>query len=125
MKPAPDKLFYNTPIPVSLWFISKDRHGNGHRKREGEVLFIDARKLGTMVTRKLRVLDDTDINQIAHTYHSWRNQDGRYEDVIGLQELPAATRSRARTLSSAPVATSAPAGKRKLTTSRSRSRSRV
>ena len=44
----PDRLFFNTGIPVSLWFISKDRHGNGHRKRKGEVLFIDARKLGKM-----------------------------------------------------------------------------
>ncbi len=44
----PDKLFFNTGIPVSLWFVSKDRHGNGHRKRAGEVLFIDARKLGRM-----------------------------------------------------------------------------
>lgn len=79
----PDKLFFNTGIPVSLWFVSKDRHGNGHRKRQGEVLFIDARKLGTMVTRKLRELDDTDIAQIADTYHSWRNHDGGYEDVPG------------------------------------------
>ena len=46
----PDKLFFNTAIPVSLWFVSKDRHGNGHRKRQGEVLFIDARKLGAMET---------------------------------------------------------------------------
>ena len=46
----PDKLFFNTGIPVSLWFVSKDRHGNGHRKRQGEVLFIDARKLGAMET---------------------------------------------------------------------------
>lgn len=79
----PEKLFFNTGIPVALWFVSKDRHGNGHRKREGEVLFIDARKLGTMVSRKLRELAEADIAQIAGTYHSWRNHDGGYEDVAG------------------------------------------
>ncbi len=79
----PDKLFFNTGIPVSLWFVSKDRHGNGHREREGEVLFIDARKLGRMETRRLRVLDDEDIAKIADTYHAWRNHDGGYEDVPG------------------------------------------
>jgi type I restriction enzyme M protein len=79
----PDKLFFNTGIPVALWFVSKDRHGNGHRKREGEVLFIDARKLGTMETRRLRVLSDDDIARISSTYHAWRNYDGYYEDVAG------------------------------------------
>jgi len=79
----PEKLFFNTGIPVALWFVSKDRHGNGHRKRDGEVLFIDARKLGTMVSRKLRELTDEDIDKIAGTYHSWRNKDGGYEDVAG------------------------------------------
>jgi type I restriction enzyme M protein len=79
----PTNLFFNTTIPVSLWFVSKDRHGGGHRKRQGEVLFIDARKLGTMVSRKLRELDDSDVAQIADTYHSWRNHGGGYEDVAG------------------------------------------
>ncbi len=79
----PEKLFFNTGIPVSLWFVSKDRHGNGHRKRQGEVLFIDARKLGRMDTRRLRVLDDEDIAKIADTYHAWRNHDGHYENVAG------------------------------------------
>lgn len=79
----PDKLFFNTGIPVSLWFVSKDRHGNGHRQRTGEVLFIDARKLGSMVSRRLRELTEEDILQIAGAYHSWRNHDGRYEDVAG------------------------------------------
>lgn len=79
----PDKLFFNTGIPVSLWFVSKGRDGNGHRARKGEVLFIDARKLGTMESRKLRVLTDDDIKKIADTYHEWRNHDGKYEDVLG------------------------------------------
>ncbi len=79
----PEKLFFNTGIPVALWLVSKDRHGNGHRKREGEVLFIDARKLGTMLSRKLRELTEEDITQISNTYHSWRNRDGGYEDLAG------------------------------------------
>lgn len=79
----PDKLFFNTGIPVALWFVSKDRGGNGHRERRDEVLFIDARKLGTMESRRLRVLDDDDIAKIAGTYHAWRNHDGGYEDVPG------------------------------------------
>lgn len=82
----PEKLFFNTGIPVALWFVSKDRHGNGHRKRDGEVLFIDARKLGTMVSRKLRELTEADIAQIAGTYHAWRNHDGGYEDVAGFSK---------------------------------------
>ena len=79
----PDRLFFNTGIPVSLWFVSKGRHGNGHRDRHGQVLFIDARKLGRMETRRLRVLDDDDIARIADTYHAWRNHGGGYEDVPG------------------------------------------
>jgi type I restriction enzyme M protein len=82
----PERLFFNTGISVSLWFVSKDRHGNGHRKRQGEVLFIDARKLGTMETRRLRVLSDSDIARISGTYHAWRNHDGNYEDTPGFSK---------------------------------------
>jgi type I restriction enzyme M protein len=72
----PDKLFYTTGIPVSLWFLRRGK------KRKGEILFIDARKMGTMVDRRLRELTDEDIAKIAHTYHSWQsNKD--YEDVKG------------------------------------------
>jgi type I restriction enzyme M protein len=79
----PEKLFFNTAIPVSLWFLSKDRAGNGHRRREGEVLFIDARRLGHMENRRLRVLTDEDIERVAGTYHSWRNRDSDFVDVPG------------------------------------------
>jgi type I restriction enzyme M protein len=82
----PDKLFFNTGISVSLWFVSKDRLGNGHRQRDDEVLFIDARQLGTMATRRLRVLTDDDIANISGTYHSWRNKDGDYKDVAGFSK---------------------------------------
>ena len=79
----PDKLFFNTGIPVCLWFISKDRQGNGHRRRLGEVLFIDASALGRMESRRLRVLDELDIAQITGAYHAWRRHDGQYSDKPG------------------------------------------
>ena len=81
----PEKLFFNTGIPVCLWFVAKNRHGNGHRARQGEVLFIDARRLGRMETRTLRVLDDADVAKVADTYHAWRSKspETEYEDVPG------------------------------------------
>jgi type I restriction enzyme M protein len=81
----PEKLFFNAGIPVCLWFVAKDRAGNGHRDRRGEVLFIDARKLGTMATRTLRVLSEDDLAKITRTYHNWRNKktDAAYEDIAG------------------------------------------
>lgn len=79
----PDRLFTNTAIPVSLWFLSKNRQGNGHRERRGEVLFIDARDLGSMTTRRLRSLSEADISKIADTYHAWRNRDGEHVDQPG------------------------------------------
>ena len=68
----PDKLFYNTGIPACLWFISRDRKNHNFRNREDEVLFIDARNLGEMVTRRNREFSDADIARIADTYHAWR-----------------------------------------------------
>lgn len=84
----PDKLFLNTGIPASLWFLSKGRHGNGHRERTGEVLFIDARKLGTMVTRARRELTDADIAKIADTYNTWRSkgEHEQYSDEAGFSK---------------------------------------
>lgn len=82
----PEKLFFNTGIGVSLWFVSKDRGGNGHREREDEVLFIDARQLGRLESRRLRVLDDADIAKVADTYHAWRNIGGDYNDVPGFSK---------------------------------------
>jgi len=84
----PSKLFYNTMIPACLWFVSRDKQNSKFRNREGEVLFIDARKLGKMVDRRHRVLTDNDIKKIADTYHAWRGEliDGQkieYEDVLG------------------------------------------
>lgn len=71
----PTQLFYTTQIPVSLWFLSKNK------KQRGKTLFIDARKLGTMVTRKLRELTDADIAMIADAYKAYCN--GTLEDQKG------------------------------------------
>lgn len=71
----PTQLFYTTQIPVSLWFISK------RKKQAGKTLFIDARKMGDMVSRKLRELTDEDIKKIADTYNAYAN--GTLEDVKG------------------------------------------
>jgi type I restriction enzyme M protein len=66
MVALPTQLFRSTGIPVCVWFFAKDKG-----KRVGEVLFIDARKLGHMVDRAERALRDEDISEIASTYHSW------------------------------------------------------
>ena len=81
----PPNLFFNTTIPVSLWFVAKNRSNGRFRDRRGEVLFIDARKLGRMQTRTLRDLDGDDIRKVATTYHAWRNSDPKtpYVDFIG------------------------------------------
>ena len=71
----PTQLFYTTQIPVSLWFISK------RKKQAGKTLFIDARKMGDMVSRKLRELTDENIKKIADTYNAYVN--GTLEDVKG------------------------------------------
>ena len=71
----PTQLFYTTQIPVSLWFLSKNK------KQPGKTLFIDARKLGTMVTRKLRELTDEDIAMISGAYNAYC--DGTLEDQKG------------------------------------------
>ena len=71
----PTQLFYTTGIPVSLWFLSKNK------KPKGKTLFIDARKMGTMITRKLRELVDEDIQKIAETYNAFI--EGTLEDVKG------------------------------------------
>ncbi len=80
----PDKLFYSTGIPVSLWILNRNKKDNPKfRNREHEILFIDARHLGEMIDRRHRELKDEDIKKIADTYHNWRNIDGKYEDIKG------------------------------------------
>ena len=79
----PSKLFYTTPIPACLWFVSRDRYNHKFRNRHDEILFIDARKMGTMVTRKNREFTEEDLDKISETYHAWRTIDGKYEDIKG------------------------------------------
>ncbi|MDP2305535.1 MAG: class I SAM-dependent DNA methyltransferase [Pseudomonadota bacterium] len=83
MVAMPGQLFYATQIPVCLWFLARDKGNGKFRKRKGEVLFIDARKLGRMETRVHRVLDPEDIAKIAGTYHAWRDIAGPYDDIAG------------------------------------------
>ncbi len=85
MVALPGQLFYSTQIPACLWFIARDRREGRFRDRRGEILFIDARKLGRMVDRTHRELTDDDIARIADTYHAWRGGEGaaEYADVSG------------------------------------------
>jgi len=90
----PGQLFYTTQIPVCLWFLTKNKKADsarGYRDRQGQTLFIDARKIGTMISRTQKELTADDIAAIAKTYHTWRSSpspSGRgggegYEDQPG------------------------------------------
>jgi len=92
MVALPGQLFYSTQIPACLWFLARDKSGRppaGQKKvlrnRRGEVLFIDARRMGTMVDRTHRELTGADIQKIAKTYHAWRGEKeaGEYRDIPG------------------------------------------
>lgn len=85
MVAMPGQLFYSTQISVCLWFLARNKAGTGFRNRRGETLFIDARKMGTLVDRVHRDLTNDDIQKIARTYHAWRGEEeaGGYEDVPG------------------------------------------
>ena len=90
----PAKLFLNTQIPASLWFMNRNRSsspfggggGGGFRNRSNEILFIDARNLGHLINRRTKELSPEDIQKIAETYHNWRASIGSapdYEDIAG------------------------------------------
>ena len=86
MVALPGQLFYSTQIPACLWFLARNKNpGDGWRDRRGEMLFIDARKLGHMVDRVRRELSDADVQRIAATYHAWRGEPsaGEYADIAG------------------------------------------
>ncbi len=90
MVALPGQLFYSTQIPACLWILAKDRSNgfvlkNKLRDRRGQVLFIDARKMGVLVDRTRRELTDEEIQKIANTYHAWRGeaQAGEYVDIPG------------------------------------------
>jgi type I restriction enzyme M protein len=85
----PGQLFYTTQIPACLWFLTRNKGADkehGYRARQGETLFIDARKLGVLTDRIHRELTDEQIvGQIAHTYHAWRGEKDadKYKDQLG------------------------------------------
>ena len=86
MMALPGQLFYSTQIPACLWFIARDKKNSRFRDRRGEVLFIDAHKLGTLIDRVHRELTLEDIVRIADTYHAWRGDKDcqkKYEDIPG------------------------------------------
>jgi type I restriction enzyme M protein len=93
----PERLFRSTSIPACLWFLARDKGA-----RHGEVLFIDARSMGTLASRTERVLLPDDIAVIAGTYRAWRGGEGGesqappYADVPGLARSAGLAEIRAR-----------------------------
>ena len=86
MVALPGQLFYSTQIPACLWFLARNKNpGRGLRDRRGQVLFIDARKMGVLVDRTRRELTEDEIKKIADTYHAWRGEPGagEYADIPG------------------------------------------
>jgi type I restriction enzyme M protein len=85
MVAMPGQLFYSTQIPVCLWFLARNKKNGRFRDRRGEILFIDARKLGTLIDRVHRDLSDEDVAKIAGTYHAWRGdkEADEYVDIPG------------------------------------------
>jgi type I restriction enzyme M protein len=85
MVALPGQLFYSTPIPVCLWFLTRDKRNNRFKDRRGTALFIDARKIGQLIDRTQREFSETEITHIASAYHSWRGDKGagKYEDTAG------------------------------------------
>ena len=85
MVALPGQLFYSTQIPVCLWLLARNKKNGRFRDRRGETLFVDARKMGTLVDRTHRELTDDELARIAGTYHAWRGDknSGKYADVPG------------------------------------------
>lgn len=81
----PNQLFYNTGIPACLWFVSRNKKNHKFRDRRGQVLFIDARKMGELIDRRHRELTDEGIQKISKIYHTWRGEfkNEKYQDIEG------------------------------------------
>lgn len=79
----PTKLFLNTQIPASLWFLSRNKANGKFRNRTDEILFIETRNMGHLINRRTREFSADDIATIAESYHNWRSPEGDYEDVKG------------------------------------------
>jgi type I restriction enzyme M protein len=84
----PEKLFLSTGIPVCLFFLSKNRDGKaGYRKRDHEILFIDARKKGSLVSRRQKALSAEEIADIAKVYHTFKSDEAAVEDIAGFSKV--------------------------------------
>lgn len=85
MMALPGQLFYTTQIPVCLWFVTRNKQNGKFRNRTGQILFIDARKMGSLIDRTHRELSEEEIQKIALTYHVWRGEEdaGEYADIPG------------------------------------------
>jgi type I restriction enzyme M protein len=80
----PPQLFYTTGIPVCLWFFDRDKSSSSERDRREETLFIDARQMGSKISRTQIELTDEEIGRIASVYHAWRGTgDENYNDEPG------------------------------------------
>ncbi len=98
----PGQLFYTTPIPACLWFITRNKKNNKFRDRSGQTLFIDARKMGYLIDRTHREFSDEEITMIAQTYHAWQSShsprpsggEGKGEGVI-YKDIPGFCKSAA------------------------------
>lgn len=81
---CPGQLFYTTQIPVSLWFLDRNKQSSSERDRRGEVLFLDVRQMGQKISRTQIEFSPKEIQRIAGTYHAWRGTTGeKYEDEKG------------------------------------------
>ena len=81
----PAQLFYNTQIPACLWFMARNKTNGKFRDRSNKVLFIDAREIGSMISRRQKELTETDIEKISGAYHNWRSKEWEtnYKDEPG------------------------------------------
>ena len=83
MVALPPQLFMTTQIPACLWFLARNRRNEKFRDRRGEILFMDAREMGSMIDRSHRAFSNEEICKIADTYHAWREGRDEYEDTPG------------------------------------------
>ena len=93
MVALPGQLFYSTQIPVCLWFLAKNKNADakrGFRDRRRQTLFIDARKLGTLIDRVHRELTEADLEKITSTYHTWRGDSSTTNKEPGTKNPTAA-----------------------------------
>lgn len=85
MVSLPPQLFYNTQISACLWFLARNKTNGKFRNRSNEILFIDAREFGSMISRRQKEFTDADIKKIGEVYHNWRCKEWqqKYKDISG------------------------------------------